>query len=152
MRTRGNERRRERRFAARLWLCVPPTLACWADAAMTLLGQNSTYWGGSYQSVTEFNPVARFLLEQHPLAFVIAAVVSSVLVAAVVFGLNRGFAVATAFIVTFGHTVAAASWFARMGPAGVAGAVLALIAAERLMSVTWSKADMEAIKKVHAGS
>ena len=121
----------------RLWLCVPPIAACWADVAATLLGQGRGYWRGDYAAVTEFNPAARLLLQLHPLAFAAAAAASCALVAAVIVRANRRLAVVLAFAVTFCHTVAAAAWAARAGVVGMAGAVVLLVAAERLLAHSW---------------
>lgn len=118
-------------FGPRLWLCVAPIAACWADVAATFLGQGRAYWRGDYAAATEFNPLARLLLQLHPLAFAAAAAGSCALVAGGVVLLNRQFALVLAFVVTFCHTVAAAAWAARAGPAGLAGAVVLLVAAER---------------------
>jgi hypothetical protein len=125
------------RRGARLWLCVPPTLACAADVAMTLAGQSRGYWSGNYREVAEFNPLARLLLERHPIAFVIAGCASCVLVGAAMFWLNLRLAMALGFIVTFGHLVAAAAWMARSGPVGIVAAIAALIAGERLITLSW---------------
>jgi hypothetical protein len=123
----------------RLWLCLPPFVACWADVAATFVGQGRRYWAGDYGRVTEWNPLARELLKLHPLAFVIAAAGSCALVAAAVLLLNRRLALAAAFVVTFCHAAAAAAWAARAGPAGVVVAAAMLVGAERLTELSWRK-------------
>jgi hypothetical protein len=55
----------------RLWLCVPIVLTDILDATVTMLGQPPEYWQGSYKLVSEFNPIARWLLAIHPLGIVI---------------------------------------------------------------------------------
>ena len=129
-------------LSPRLRLCLPPIAACWADVAATLLGQPVAYWCGDFAAVIEFNPLARLLLQAHPLAFVVAAAASCGLVAAAVVLLNRRLAVVLAFAVTFCHTVAAAAWAARAGAVGVVGAVAILIAAERLVALSWRSAPL----------
>ena len=119
----------------RAWLCLPPTLACGADVLMTLLGQRREYWGGDYQAVVEFNPAARLLLQVHPLAFGLAAAVSCALVALIVMRVNAGLAVFFSIVVTFCHAVAAASWLARLGVAGIGAAALLLLGVERATSL-----------------
>ena len=124
----------------RLWLCVPPFAACWADVVATLIGQGRHYWSGDYAHVTEWNPLARELLRLHPLAFVAAAAASSVLVAAGILVLNRGLAVVLSFLVTFCHTAAAAAWGVRMEqPLGLAAAVALLLVTERLVATSWNR-------------
>jgi len=123
----------------RLWLCLSPVAACWADVTATLLGQGRRYWSGDYAHVTEWNPLARELLRLHPLAFVTAASVSCVLIAAAVMLLNHRLAVFIAFAVTFAHTVAAAAWAARSGTGGVVAAVGMLILCERAVAFSWKR-------------
>jgi hypothetical protein len=91
----------------------------------------------------EFNPLARMLLHLHPIAFVLAAVASSALVAIAVFWVNRRLAVGIAFIVTFCHTVAAAAWAAREGWIGIVIALALLVTAERLIALSWRRAGPE---------
>ena len=55
----------------RLWLCVPIIITDILDATVTMLGQPSEYWKGSYNLVSEFNPFARWLLTIHPTGIVI---------------------------------------------------------------------------------
>jgi hypothetical protein len=107
---------------------------------MTLVGQSRGYWSGNYREVTEFNPLARLLLERHPVAFLLAGCASCVLVGTAIFWLNPRLALALAFIVTFGHIVAAAAWMVRSGPVGIVVAVAALIAGERLITLSWRRA------------
>ena len=125
----------------RLWLCLPPLAACAADVAATLIGQGARYWSGDFAHVTEWNPLARGLLRLHPLAFVAAAAGSCAVVAAMAVLLNRRLAVVIAFVVTFGHTVAAAAWAARAGPVGIGIAVAMLVGAERLVCLSWRDID-----------
>ena len=108
---------------------------------MTLLGQGTAYWSGRYGEVIEFNPLARVLLTFHPVAFVAAALASSILVVAAIIRGPRPLAVFGSFVVTFCHSVAAASWLLRWGSLeGVVASILILIGAERLLSWTWRNA------------
>ena len=122
-------------LSRRAWLCVPPTAACWADVGMTLAGQGTQYWAGGYAHVREFNPVARALLQSHPLTFVAAAAASSVLVAALLLKWRSRLAMPLSFAVTFCHAVAAAAWLLRFGAFGLVAAGVVLFMAERLW--TW---------------
>ena len=126
---------------SRLWLVVAPTAACGADVVMTLLGQSRTYWSGGFSDIVEFNPLARLLLGLHPSVFIAAACLSSLLVGAIIVWANRPLAVFCSFFVTFCHAVAAASWLLRSGSiAGIAGAIVLLVVAERVLSRTWDRA------------
>lgn len=107
---------------------------------MTLLGQADGYWTGGYREVIEFNPAARLLLTLHPLVFVAAGCLSSLLVAAVITRATESIAFVCSFVVTFCHGVAAASWLLRTGSiVGIVGAVLLVLAAERLLTWTWHR-------------
>lgn len=94
---------------------------------MTLTGQPAAYWQGNYAAVSEANPAARWLMQIHPLLFVVAGAVSSLIVAIVILRTNRPLAVAVSLLVTFGHTVAACGWLAKNGPAGWAAALVILL-------------------------
>ena len=102
---------------------------------MTLAGQSARYWSGGFAEVREFNPVARALLQSHPLTFVGAAAMSSLLVAAVLLKWRSRLSVPLAFAVTFCHAVAAAAWMLRFGAVGLIAAGVVLLATERLW--TW---------------
>jgi len=82
------------------------------------------------------------LLHLHPMAFVLAAVASSALVALPIFFVNRRLAVGIAFIVTFCHTVAAAAWAAREGWIGIVIALALLVVAERFVALSWRRAGL----------
>ena len=56
---------------SRLWLCLPIIVTDLMDATVTLLGQPPDYWKGSYNLVSEFNPIARWFMFIHPLGAVI---------------------------------------------------------------------------------
>jgi hypothetical protein len=140
----------------RLWLCLPPLAAACADATATFAGQDARYWAGDYAAVREFNPVARIVLQHHPAAFVLATALWCVLLAAVILAWRGrpAFVVLLGFGVTFCHAVAAAGWVARAGALGVGAAVLLLVAAERLVTLSWRRAGVGATSPAlkHRGS
>jgi hypothetical protein len=111
---RGLLRLRARGLA---WLPALPLAACAADVALTLHGQPESYWQGDYGSVIEGNPIPRWFLEVHPLAFagLVLAWVGTIVVGLRV--LPRRWAVTASLAIVFGHTVGAASWLLRDGPA-----------------------------------
>jgi hypothetical protein len=119
---------------ARYPIAFAPALACGADVAMTLLGQPAAYWAGDRSRATDFNPVARALLELHPLAFPVAALVGLILLSIVlVTWPNRRLAYVLAFAVTFAQAVAAAGWLVRYGLLGCIVAAALLLIVERLL-------------------
>ena len=54
----------------KLWLCLPAIVAGILDLIVTLLGQPDKYWRGSYNMVSEANPIGHWFLRMHPLSFV----------------------------------------------------------------------------------
>ena len=51
-------------------MCVAPAIVCALDAGVTLVFQPAAYWAGHYDMVHEFSSPDRWMLKQHPLAFV----------------------------------------------------------------------------------
>jgi hypothetical protein len=54
----------------RLWLCLPVAIACVIDVIASMLGQSPAYWAGAYIEANELNPLGRWFLSIHPLAFI----------------------------------------------------------------------------------
>ena len=141
------------RLVPRLWLYLPSSAACWADVAMTLVGQPARYWADEYAAVDEFNPLARILLAHHPATFAAAAVLAWAAVGAALLVVSRPLAMVIAFVVTFCHAVAAAGWLLKIaGLPGAVGAVLLLVATERLVALSWLKANPDQSKRHPAAS
>lgn len=107
-----------------LWL---PIAACAADVTLTLVGQPAAYWCGNHSAVEEFNPAARWLLAIHPMLFVIAAMVTSGMVAAAVLFGRRPLAIGVSLLVTIGHTIAACAWLAKSGVVGWVAAIALML-------------------------
>ena len=57
-------------FRGRLWLLIPLLMADIVDNTITLVAQPAEYWRGSYLIGIEYNPIARWFLTSHPLAFI----------------------------------------------------------------------------------
>jgi|SRR5215211_2241099 len=55
----------------RLWLCLPIIISDVLDVTVTMLGQPTGYWKGSYELVREFNPFARWFMVIHPLGAIV---------------------------------------------------------------------------------
>src|SRR5215470_1761957 len=94
----------------RAWLCLPPLLCYTLDVTLTLAGQPSAYWGGERGAVHEANPLARWLLAQHPAAFPVAALGWAAVFVLVLALWRARLAVFLAFCLTLFHAVGAASW------------------------------------------
>jgi hypothetical protein len=64
----------------RLWLCVPIVITDLFDVTVTMLGQPSEYWKGSYGLVNEFNPFAHWFMVIHPIGAVIYIIIDIVVI------------------------------------------------------------------------
>lgn len=93
-----------------LGLCLPPLLLCAFDYTMTLTGQSAAYWAGDYQRVNEVSPSFNHLLQIHPLAFIVGAVMWMAVFVGMILLLPDTLALIFSIAVTFGHTAGTASW------------------------------------------
>ena len=114
------------------------------DAALTLGGQAPEYWSDGYAFVREDNPIANWLLQLHPMAFVMGVILWMISFTAAVHRLPIGLARVTAFAVMFGHALGAASWLLRWHYGLVAVFVL-LLAARALDGLIWNSHHDSAI-------
>jgi hypothetical protein len=133
----------QRSTLRRLWLCLPPLLCC-ADVWLTLHGQSADYWRGVFSTVHELNPLARWCLLLHPLAFVAAAVLWGITFCAALLFAKRRWAGPLALLITFGHALGTASWLTNFGVPGYIaaagvflGAGCLLRACRRLARTDW---------------
>lgn len=124
-------------FHQRLWLAFPPALLCVADAALTLRGQPSAYWQGDFSQVLEFNPLGHVLLTYHPWAFAVGVAVYLVFFQLLMQLLIRRWVILLSFALTLGHVIGGAGWLAREGIVGWILAVCFIVAAERLVGISW---------------
>jgi len=101
-----------------IWLPFLPTSVCLADVGLTLYGQPNAYWQGNYLNVIEGNPIPRYFLQFHPLAFgalVLAWIVCFTLIILLV---PRRWSVYACCLVIFNHAVGATAWLVRSGLSG----------------------------------
>jgi hypothetical protein len=94
-----------------LGFCLLPTLLMMVDCCLTLVGQAKEYWAGNYAHVKEADPISRYLLAHHPLAFVAGNLVIALMLIGLLLLTPR--IVATFFSITssIGRWGAASSWF-----------------------------------------
>lgn len=111
-----------------VWLVALPAAVCLSDVGLTLHGQDAVYWQGDYSDVNEGNPVPRFFLEWHPLAFLALAVVWIACFVIVILLAPRRWAVCLSLALVLGHTVGTCSWLVRLGRYGPWLAVAFLLA------------------------
>jgi hypothetical protein len=96
-----------RRF---IGLCLAPIIFCLLDNGLTVVGQDSRYWGGNYQLVNEGSPTFHHLLSIHPLAFVGGATAWIAIFVTIILLLPEAAAMVISAAVVLGHSVGAATW------------------------------------------
>jgi hypothetical protein len=128
--------------ADRLWLCVPMVVLAALDVGITLAGQSAEYWAGDRSAVLEANPIARAILSYQPSALVAFAVVGTAGCCLIVCIVPFEIALGLAFIPSFTHAIGASTWMVRHGGWGWLAAVAFLIAAERLVHLSWQRARL----------
>lgn len=126
----------------RAWLCFPALLLYCCDVTITLASQRPAFWAGTFDAVEEGNPLARSLLLFGPWAFVAVATCGAAGYSAIIFFAHRSLAVTLSFGLTFAHALCAAYWLPRHGTIGIVAAVLLLMAAERVLAWSWSRASV----------
>lgn len=124
-----------------VWLCLPAVAMYLADVGLTLSGQSSAYWQGNYGEAHEVNPIANWLLVRTPWLFLATALLWFAVYTVVMVFAPRMVARGLSLFVTVAHAFGAASWLIPHGVGGWVATVVLLIAAERLLTWSWRKAD-----------
>ena len=91
-------------------LCIPPVALCVVDQTITLVGQSSSYWAGTYTEAREANPLFRWLMAQHPMAFEAGILAWILLFCVGIMALPRLPAMVASIAIVLGHTWGTASW------------------------------------------
>jgi hypothetical protein len=126
----------------RWWLCVAPACVCALDAGLTLIFQPAAYWAGQFDRVNEFSPLDRWMLMQHPLAFVawVGLWISGVCL--VLRWLPTRASLALALMLILGNATGASSWIgARISGGFWIGYGLFLVIGA-LVVATWAQAGL----------
>jgi hypothetical protein len=93
----------------RLWLCVAPIVLYLLDNSLTLLGQPADYWD-NYSRYSEFNPVAAWALEWHPIVFVIESLIWMVTFCLLIVILPNRLAQVLSLALTMGNATGSGHW------------------------------------------
>ncbi len=124
------------------WLCVAPASVCALDAGLTLVFQPAAYWAGQFDKVNEFSPLDRWMLMQHPLAFVAWVGVWIAAFTLVLLWLPTRASLTLAVILILGNATGASSWVGARLPGGFwIGYGLFLVIAV-LVVATWNQAGV----------
>jgi hypothetical protein len=126
----------------RSWLCIGPAILCLLDGGLTLLGQSDFYWSGKFHEALEWNPLALWILRQHPLLFTLGLILWMAIFCTLIVSLPSNLARLLAFSVQLGHTVGAATWLTRMGAWGWVGVAVLFLGSRLLLDRTWERAGV----------
>jgi hypothetical protein len=122
-----------------LWLCCSPLVFRTMDYGLTLYAQPTAYWQGNYHMAREGSTVLLWCLRWHPLAFVAAAVVVSLVFSLLILCWPTRLARFLAAVLTFGHIYGIATWILASGALGWTACVAMLYYSWAMMNTTWQK-------------
>ncbi|HEV3257016.1 MAG TPA: hypothetical protein VG013_09070 [Gemmataceae bacterium] len=115
---------------------------CALDAGLTLIFQPAAYWAGQFEKVNEFSPLDRWMLMQHPLAFVAGVSVWITGISLVLLWLPTRASLALAVTLVLGNATGASWWIGARLPGGFwIGYGLFLVIAV-LVVATWVQAGV----------
>ncbi len=100
-------------LSRRAWLCIGPAVLCVIDMTITLACQPSRYWQEGYRFVHDANPLARWLLRTHPLAFVGGNLLWILAFSAAILRLRFTTARIVALAILLAHAFGASTWLIR---------------------------------------
>ena len=95
------------------WTWIGPAVMCGIDVGLTLALQPSRYWQQGYHFAHDANPLARWLLVVHPLAFLGGNLLWILAFSAAIFRLRPGSARVAALAILFAHGIGASTWLIR---------------------------------------
>jgi hypothetical protein len=124
------------------WLCVAPAFVCALDASLTLVFQPAAYWAGKFDKVHEFSPPDRWMLERHPLLFVVWVGVWIAAISLAIRLLPTRASLALAVMLVLGNTSGASSWLGARVPGGFWIGYGLFLAIAVLLVATWVKAGI----------
>ena len=119
------------------WLLVAPVVVTLLDMVVTLAGQPSSYWAGSYSTAVEGAPQGKWLLTAHPVLFIVGILVWIALFGAAILVLPRFFSLVLSLAVTMGHSWGANTWLADL--VGYWACIALFIVAAILTVWTWGR-------------
>jgi hypothetical protein len=124
------------------WLCVAPASVCAIDAALTLVFQPAAYWAGEFDQVREFSPLDRWMLAQHPFAFVAWVGIWITAFSLVLLWLPTRFSLALAVTLILGNAAGASSWVGARLPGGFWIGLGFFLVIAMLVVATWQRAGV----------
>lgn len=110
---------------------IAPVGMALVDLVLTFHGQTGGYWAGDYAAVREGNPLARQLMEMHPVALLAAYLPYVALIALLVVRSRSGVGDAWALVFTVTHAFGASTWVLRQ-PGGMVNCVVVWLVARWL--------------------
>ncbi len=128
----------------RVWVILPSILVLLSDAFLTLFYQPQGYWSQSFQLDTESNPVGKFLMRLHPLAFVGGILIYAFVIAVLINRLPSPLEQLVAMAVLLGHTWGTTHWLYNHFSSIYWLRVFAFIAIASITTACWHKANKDA--------
>ena len=125
---------------SKVWLCVAPAAIIGIDVALTLAGQGSGYWSGSYNLANEASPPGYYLLTQHPAAFIAAMAAWVGLLCLTILLLPATASRILSLALVIGHTWGATSWFRYVFDWGYWSSIVFFALAAASVVFTWDRA------------
>ncbi len=135
------------RLTRRLWLCICPAAVCVLDQAITLWSQPAGYHQGNYALAVEASPPFKWLLRQHPLAYVGGAAAGLGVYMAILLLSPRRFAMTASIVIILGHSWGTATWLIRHVGHGYWLAMALFVVSGILIMVTWDKSMRPEVHK-----
>jgi hypothetical protein len=128
--------------ARKWWLCVAPASVCAFDAGLTLVFQPAAYWAGEFDKVREFSPLDRWMLAQHPLAFIAWVGIWIIVSSLVLLRLPTRVSLVLAVTLVLGNASGASSWMGACLPGGFWVGYALFLGSAALVVATWVQAGV----------
>ena len=121
------------------WLWLPPVAFALLDWAAMLVAQPPDYWQGHYGFAQAPHPLAVWLLEWHPLAFVAGGLVWIVLIVVAIGLLPRRSAMVLSALLVMLHAWGVSTFLCWRVPGGYWLMLLLFLAAAWALAVAWER-------------
>jgi hypothetical protein len=103
------------------------------------VGNLASIGRATFHRALEFNPLGHVLLAHHPLTFAVGVAGYLVIFGLIMQLLPARWATLLAFALSIGHAIGGAGWLVREGIVGCLLALCLIVAAERLVGLSWQQ-------------
>ena len=119
------------------WVALPAIVLTFADTALTLLFQPSSYWAGDLFSAHEYSPWGAGLLHVHPAAFAAFMLAWACVIVVIAGMLREPWNRVWALMIVIGHSAGAFDWLEDLD---YTAALFTFLGAALLTVFCWGKA------------